>query len=84
MLFIFPGKGSILDIGNVAGQEKWPGSERKKSIVMTQTDPKTPRVDQFQGDREVFQVASGNTMKAIVYIHYGSPHVLQLKLKLAK
>src|SRR6266571_3979259 len=41
---------------------------------MTQTDPKTPRAD-----REAFQVASGDTMKAIVYTHYGSPDVLQLK-----
>jgi NADPH:quinone reductase-like Zn-dependent oxidoreductase len=46
---------------------------------MTQTDPKTPRADQFQGDREAFQVASGDTMKAIVYTTYGSPDVLQLK-----
>jgi hypothetical protein len=46
---------------------------------MAQTDPKTPRADQFQGDREAFQVASGNTMKAIVYTTYGSPDVLQLK-----
>jgi len=46
---------------------------------MTQNDPKTPRADQFQGDREAFQVASGNTMKAIVYTTYGSPDVLQLK-----
>src|SRR5437764_4051037 len=49
------------------------------SIVMTQTNVKTPRADQFQGDREEFQVASGNTMKAIVNTHYGSPDVLQLK-----
>ncbi|HEY6409968.1 MAG TPA: hypothetical protein VIY29_21130, partial [Ktedonobacteraceae bacterium] len=28
-------------IGNGAGQEKCPGSGRKRSIVMTQTDPKT-------------------------------------------
>jgi len=41
---------------------------------MTQNDPKTPRAD-----REAFQVASGDTMKAIVYTHYGSPDVLQLK-----
>jgi hypothetical protein len=34
---------------------------------MTQTDPKAPRADQFQGDREAFQGASGDTMKAIVY-----------------
>src|SRR2546421_12884321 len=46
---------------------------------MTQNDPKTPRADQFQGDREAFQVASGNTMKATVYTQYGSPDVLQLK-----
>ena len=31
---------------------------------MTQTDPKTPRVDQFQGDREAFQVASADTMNS--------------------
>src|SRR5881227_3025564 len=41
---------------------------------MTQTEPKTPR-----GDREEFQAASGDTMKAIVYTQYGSPDVLQLK-----
>ena len=46
---------------------------------MTQTNVKTPRADQFQGDREAFQVASGNTMKATVYTQYGSPDVLQLK-----
>ena len=40
---------------------------------MTQTDSKTPR-----GDREELHVASGDTMKAIVYAHYGSPDVLQL------
>src|SRR2546422_4287326 len=40
---------------------------------MTQNDPKTPRAD-----REAFQGALGNTMKAIVYTHYGSPDVLQL------
>ena len=45
---------------------------------MTQTYVKTPRADPFQGDREAFQGASGNTMKAIVYTHYGSPDVLQL------
>src|SRR6266516_5747867 len=41
---------------------------------MTQTNPKTPR-----GDCEEFQGASGDTMKAIVYTHYGSPDVLQFK-----
>src|SRR5256885_2232959 len=46
---------------------------------MTQTNLKTPRADQFQGDREAFQVASADTMKAIVNTHYGSPDVLQLK-----
>jgi NADPH:quinone reductase-like Zn-dependent oxidoreductase len=44
----------------------------KESIVMTQTDSKTPQADQFQ-------VAIGDTMKAIVYTHYGSPEVLQFK-----
>jgi NADPH:quinone reductase-like Zn-dependent oxidoreductase len=42
---------------------------------MTQTDSKTPQGNQFQGDRK----ESGNTMKAIVNTHYGSPDVLQLK-----
>ena len=46
---------------------------------MTQTNVKTSRGDQFQGDREAAQVASADTMKAIVYTHYGSPDVLQLK-----
>src|SRR6266699_2817226 len=47
---------------------------------MTQTHPKkTPRADQVQGDREAFQVVSGDTMKAIVYTTYGSPDVLQFK-----
>src|SRR6266704_3042790 len=49
------------------------------SIVMMQTNVKTPRADPFQGDREAFPVASGDTMKAIVNTHYGSPDVLQLK-----
>ena len=40
---------------------------------MTQTNSKTPR-----GDREELHVPSGDTMKAIVYTHYGSPDVLQL------
>jgi Domain of unknown function (DUF4386) len=31
---------------------------------MTQTNVKTPRADQFQGDREEFQVASGDTMNS--------------------
>src|SRR5947209_2338715 len=37
---------------------------RKRSIVMTQTNVKTPRADQVQGDREAVQVASGDTMNA--------------------
>src|SRR6266699_6379547 len=41
---------------------------------MTQTDPKAPRAD-----REEFQGASGDTMKAIVYHTYGSPDVLKLE-----
>ena len=41
---------------------------------MTQTDPKSLRAD-----REAFQSASADTMKAIVYTHYGSPDVLQFK-----
>lgn len=40
---------------------------------MTQTNSKTPR-----GDREELHVPSGDTMKAIVYTHYGSPDVLLL------
>ncbi len=39
---------------------------------MTQNNSKTSQGDQFQ-------VASGNTMKAIVNTQYGSPDVLQLK-----
>jgi len=46
---------------------------------MTQTNVKTPRAGPFQGDREAFRVASGDTMKAIVNTHYGSPDVLQFK-----
>src|SRR2546421_1969592 len=44
-------------IGNVAGQEKCPVSVRKRRIVMTQTNAKTPRADPFQRDREEFPVA---------------------------
>src|SRR5436309_8575502 len=46
---------------------------------MTQTNGKTTRAGPLQADREAFQVASGDTMKAIVYTKYGSPDVLQLK-----
>jgi len=56
--------------GNVAAQEMGSGSMRKRSIVMTQTDSKTPQGDQLPG---------GILMKAIVYTHYGSPDVLQLQ-----
>jgi hypothetical protein len=37
---------------------------------MTQTDPKTPRADQFQGFREEFHVASGDmvdTVKSLIH-----------------
>jgi hypothetical protein len=43
---------------------------RKRRIVMTQTDPETTRGDQFQGDREEFQVASGDmvdTVKSLIH-----------------
>src|SRR5437660_8717529 len=66
-------------IRNGAVQEKFSGSRRKRSIVMTVTNQKTPRADPFQADREAVQGASADTMKAIVYTHYGSPDVLQLK-----
>src|SRR5207302_8732486 len=46
---------------------------------MTQTNGKTTRAGPLQADREAFQVASADTMKAIVYTKYGSPDVLQLK-----
>ncbi|GHO77254.1 hypothetical protein KSD_50250 [Ktedonobacter sp. SOSP1-85] len=46
---------------------------------MTQTNVNITRADPFQADREAFQGASVDTMKAIVYTHYGSPDVLQLK-----
>ena len=46
---------------------------------MTQTTVKNPRADPFQADREALQGASGDTMKAMVNTHYGSPDVLQLK-----
>src|SRR5437868_11946404 len=66
-------------IGNGAVQDKFSGSSRKRSIVMTQTNGKTTRAGPLQADREAFQVASADTMKAIVYTKYGSPDVLQLK-----
>src|SRR5690242_21107892 len=51
-------------IGNSAGQDTCPVSKRKRKIVMTQTTVKTTRADQFQGDREAFQEANGDTMHA--------------------
>jgi hypothetical protein len=94
VLFIFPGKGSILYIGNVAGQEKWPDSERKKSIVMTQTDPKTPRGSQFQGFHEELHVASGDmvdTVKSLIHegnvrhiiIKHEGDHILEIPVTVA-
>src|SRR5258708_35669692 len=47
-----------------------PGHERKKSIVMTQTDPKTPRGGQFQGFHEELHVAGGDmvdTVKSLIH-----------------
>jgi len=46
---------------------------------MTQTNVMTTRAGPLQADREAVQVASADTMKAIVYTKYGSPDVLQLK-----
>jgi hypothetical protein len=51
-------------IGNGAVQEKFSGSGRKRSIVMTQTTVKTTRVGSLQADREAFQVASADTMNS--------------------
>src|SRR5947209_12314988 len=44
-------------IGNGAVQEKFSGSGRKRRIAMTQTNVKTSRGDQFQGDHEAFQTS---------------------------
>src|SRR5258708_414976 len=44
-------------IGNGAVQEKFSGSSRKRSIVMTQTTVKTTRVGPLQADREAFQMS---------------------------
>jgi hypothetical protein len=41
-------------IGNVATEKKWPGSSRKRSIVMTQT---VSKISQGDGDREEFQMS---------------------------
>src|SRR5450755_3985158 len=41
----------------VLSRKSDPGLGRKRSIVMTQTDSKTSRGDQFQGDREAFQMS---------------------------
>jgi hypothetical protein len=38
---------------------------RKRRIVMTQTEPKTPRADGFQGNHEEFQVASGDLVATV-------------------
>src|SRR2546421_6812367 len=51
-------------IGNGAVQEKFSGSGRNRSIVMTQTNVKTTRVGPLQADREAFQVASADTMNS--------------------
>jgi hypothetical protein len=44
--------------------------EKRRSMVMTQTDPKTPVVDQFQGYREEFKVMGEDlvaTVKNLVH-----------------
>lgn len=47
---------------------------------MTQTDPKTPRADQFQGDREEFQVASGDMVATVKrLIHEGNVRRITIK-----
>ena len=61
---VFPNKGAV-ELEMLLDRKSDPGLGRKRSIVMTQNDPKTPRAD-----REAFQVASGDTMKAIVYTQY--------------
>src|SRR5450755_4476135 len=44
-------------IGNGAVQEKFSGSSRNRSIVMTQTNGKTTRVGPLQADHEAFQMS---------------------------
>jgi hypothetical protein len=48
---------------------KWPFACSKRSIVMTQTDSKTPQGEQLLG---------GILMKAMIFTKYGAPDVLQL------
>jgi hypothetical protein len=65
-----------------------------RSIVMTQTDPKTPRGDEFQEFREEFHVASGDmvdTVKSLIHegnvrriiIKYEGHSVLEIPLTVA-
>jgi hypothetical protein len=61
---------------------------------MTQNEPKTPQGDQFQGDREEFQVTSGDlvaTVKRLLHegnvrriiIKHEGHHVLEIPLTVA-
>jgi hypothetical protein len=53
---------------------------RKRRIVMTQTEPKTPRGDQFQGYREEFKVASGDMVATVKrLIHEGNVRHIIIK-----
>jgi Domain of unknown function (DUF4342) len=47
---------------------------------MTQTEPKTLRADQFQGDREEYQLASGDLVATVKrLLHEGNVHRIIIK-----